>query len=86
MSVTSLHYTRVENGKTDEGLHIYATGTYMIIEYDAQYYPGEITDIKANKICVNAKTKCGKKRWKQAQSKDNVWCLEKQIIERIEGK
>lgn len=55
-------------------------GNYVIIRYEGDLFPGVITSIKENEVCVSAMEKCGA-YWKWPDRKDELFYEISEIVQ-----
>lgn len=60
--------------------------TYVIVEYEMEYFPGIVKGIKNGKFEVSTLTMCGTQglQWKWPDPEDKIWYNEKDVKEIIE--
>lgn len=62
----------------------YAIGNYVIVNFEGEYFPGEIIDIKTKEMKVKTMTMAGQ-FWKWPAKDDVIWYSEHEVIQLIKN-
>ena len=78
----SMDGSRIQNQQIDASSD-YEVGDWIVVKYDGNEYPGEITDVFSNEVAVSTMQRAGK-FFKWPEKRDEILYLFENIVSKID--